>query len=293
MILDLESMLRCPECRASPIRFASPPVCGACGWSGRVSRDIPDFVDPSHLSRQHNEELAAQENAVEDYYENEQKVSCHWDRMSADELPPLLGYPAGPVLDLGCGTGSAGAAVRRTGAAVVGVDLTLACLEVARRRLDAVVRAEAAHLPFKDEAFDAVIARGALHHMADARSAMREIARVLRRGGRALLVDPREFPWLEPVKHAIRKDDSSFTEDHHAYTIAEYRALVEEHLAVDKVLTFHAFAIMIAVGLDLVPLPSWLPKRMIARGLYKLDRALDKTPVHKAGHLVAVCAHKN
>src|SRR5262249_25516857 len=143
MILDLESILRCPQCSSAPLRFASPPACAACGWAGRLSEEIPDFVEASFLSSQHEHELEAQKHAVDQYYENEDKVSCHWDRISADELPPLLGFPAGPVLDLGCGTGGAGAAVRRTGAAVVGVDLTLACLKVASRRLDAVVRAEA------------------------------------------------------------------------------------------------------------------------------------------------------
>jgi ubiquinone/menaquinone biosynthesis C-methylase UbiE len=268
------------------------PSCAACGWSARSTEGILDFVDEGRLEEKHHAELEAQSNAVGKYYENEEKLSCHWDRISADQFPPLLGLPSGLVLDLGCGTGSAGAAFRRSGAKVVGVDLSAACLGVAQRRLDAVVRADAARLPFRDAAFDHAVARGALHHLADPRAALREIARVVRPGATVLFADPREFAWLEPIKHAFRKHDEAFSDDHHAYPLDEYRALVAESFEVEQVFSLYPLGILVAVGLDLLPLPKLLPKRLLAEQLFGLDKLLNKTPLARAGHLAVVKAKR-
>lgn len=258
----------------------------------RTVQGIPDFVEEAVLSDAHHAEMRAQGHAVDAYYENEAKLCCHWDRISAQDLPPRLDWPNGVVLDLGCGTGSAGGAIRRAGAQVVGADLSVPCLLAARRRLDAVVRCDAASLPFKDGSFDGVVARGALHHLHDARGALAEAARVLRPGAPALFLDPREFAWLEPIKDALRRSDDAFSEDHHAYTIQEYRDLVAEHFVVEDVYTEHPFGVLMAAGLDLLPLPAALPRRLVASGLYRLDSALNRTPVSRFGHLLVVSARR-
>jgi demethylmenaquinone methyltransferase/2-methoxy-6-polyprenyl-1,4-benzoquinol methylase len=293
MNLDqLERILRCARCGSGSVTTHSAPSCSRCGWEGRSFDGIADFADARALTGKHDEEMRAQANAVREHYENEMRVACHWDRISADALPAMLDEPKGMVLDLGCGTGSAGAALRRKGATVIGVDLSTACLSVAQRRLDSVVRADAAKLPFLDESFDALVARGALHHLPDADAALAEAARVLKRGGRALLIDPREFAWLEPVKRLLRRNDDSFTDDHHAYPVSAYAELIARHLTVLRTETFHAIGIMVAVGLDMVPVPRWIPRRLLARELYRLDRSLDHTPLRRAGHLVAVLARR-
>lgn len=289
---ELERILQCPSCKASPLRFDPSPACARCGRMVLVQDGVPDFVDASRLERQHTLELEAQRNAVDKYYENEEKLSCQWDRITSDELPPLLGFPSGLVLDLGCGTGTAGAAFRRTGTTVIGADLSEACLSVAKRRLDGVVRADAVALPFIDGAFDAVVSRGALHHLASPEGALKELARVVRPGGRVLLADPREFAWLEPIKHALRAKDDSFSEDHRAYAVHEYVDMVRSEFEVEKVQTLYPLGILVAVGLDLFPLPKALPKRTLAEGLVKLDRFLNRTPLHRGGHLLTVVARR-
>lgn len=285
---SLEGLLACPSCRAD---LGLDLRCAACGWAGRAGA-VPDFVAEGEVTAAERAELTAQQRAVDDYYENEQKLSCHWDRMSAYDLPRLAGGLRGRVLDLGCGTGTAGAAFHDAGNFVVGADLSPACLAVARRRLDAVVRCNANHLPFRDGSFDGVVARGALHHLEHPELALREAKRVLKPGGTLLVLDPREFSWLEPIKNAIRRTDASFTDDHHAYDVAEYRALVEREFDVLSVDTMHPFAILLAVGLDLFPLPRLLPKRALAERLYRADTALNATPLRGLGHLISVRARK-
>jgi len=284
----LAPLVACPACR---LPIALDLRCTGCGWHG-VPGAFPDFVAEREVSDAEKAEMAAQSRAVVDYYENEEKLSCHWDRMSAADLPGLAGSPSGIVLDLGCGTGSAGAAFHASGATVVGADLSPACLDVARTRLDAVVRCNASHLPFRDDAFDAVIARGALHHLERPEEALAEAKRVMRPGATLLVLDPREFKWLEPIKHFIRQSDDSFTDDHHAYSVAEYRALIAREFDVEDVQTMHPFAILITVGLDLFPLPRALPKRAFTRRLLSFESSLNKTPLRSFGHLLSVRARK-
>ena len=284
----LAGVLACPACR-SALPHGGP--CTTCGW--RSPGGVLDFVSDADVSAEERAELAAQAEAVGVYYENEDKLSCHWDRLSAAALPEMAGPgAAGMVLDLGCGTGSAGAAFRRAGNTVVGADLSPQCVQVASQRLDAVVRCHSSHLPFRDGSFDVVVARGALHHLQRADLAVAEAWRVLRPGGVFLALDPREFRWLEPIKAVIRQGDAAFTDDHHAYEVDEYRELIGAHFEVEDVSTMHPFAIMVAVGLDLVPLPKALPKRGFARVLLGMDERLNRTKLRKLGHLVAIRGRK-
>jgi ubiquinone/menaquinone biosynthesis C-methylase UbiE len=288
----LASILACPRCHKTYAALGASLVCEHCGPTGRIDDGVPDFVDQKALGDQHHEEMDAQEHAVGEYYENERKLSCHWDRLSAMDLPAMMGGTLGRILDLGCGTGNAGDAFMRAGATVIGADLSVPCVRVAQTRLSAVVRADAVALPFADGAFDGVVARGALHHIADPDRTLAEARRVVRPGGRGLFIEPRAFPWLEPIKHVIRKSDHAFSDDHHAFGVREYRAMITAHFEVEEVFTIHPFAILFAVGLDLFPLPRLLPFETITRGLLDVDRRLNKTPAAKAGHLIVVRARR-
>jgi SAM-dependent methyltransferase len=288
----LERTTACPACGHPGLDWSRGPTCPSCGFEGRRLDGIPSLLDEARLTDGHAAEIQAQTAAVDSYYENESKLTCHWDRISAADLPGLLGFPAGLALDLGCGTGTAGSGLRNSGMQVVGADLSLPCLKAAARRLDAVVRVDAAHLPFRDETFDAVVSRGCLHHLHDAASALAETARVMKPGARAVFMDPREYAWLEPIKHALRREDDAFSDDHHAYTPEEYRALIEGAFEVERAFTWHPLGILAAHGLDLVPLPQLLPRRAVAKALLSVDRALNQTPLRAVGHLLVVVARR-
>lgn len=105
-------------------------------------------------------------------------------------LRELAGYDI--VLDVGCGDGQIGRAVARThGSRVIGVDPTWNQVVVAKERGDReqgcnvdVMRAEAARLPMVDGCVDAVVACLVFEHISDVDSAIAEVSRVLRPGGR-------------------------------------------------------------------------------------------------------------
>lgn len=102
-------------------------------------------------------------------------------------LEDLLGPGGGRCLDLGCGTGQNFAALRATGRTVVGLDYSADQLHLARGRAaggEALVRGDAAALPFADGAFDSVVTVWLSTDVDDFAAVLAEAARVLRPGGR-------------------------------------------------------------------------------------------------------------
>ena len=102
--------------------------------------------------------------------------------------------PGDRVLDVATGTGMVAAAlVRRYGCTVVALDQSEAMLERARARVAAdpllrsrvsLVTGEAEHLPFPDGAFDHLTFTYLLRYVDDPATTLRELARVVRPGGR-------------------------------------------------------------------------------------------------------------
>lgn len=106
--------------------------------------------------------------------------------------------PGEAVLDIGCGTGddvAAMAAIVGPGGMAVGVDYSEAMVSEAIRRHGAVPgisfrAADAQALPFDSETFDACRAERVLIHVQDPGLVVKEMARLLRPGGRVALIEP-------------------------------------------------------------------------------------------------------
>jgi 2-polyprenyl-6-hydroxyphenyl methylase/3-demethylubiquinone-9 3-methyltransferase len=107
-------------------------------------------------------------------------------------LPPLAGRR---VLDLGCGKGRFSRALAALGASVIGLDLSGAMLAEAAGVER--VRASARRLPFGPASFDDIIAVEAFEHLAPRSldTVCREARRVLRPGGRLVIVDKNARSW--------------------------------------------------------------------------------------------------
>jgi ubiquinone/menaquinone biosynthesis C-methylase UbiE len=98
------------------------------------------------------------------------------------------------VLDLGCGSGVLACYMLRNGAWVTGADITehgtrLTAANAASRSLAlSVVRTDAEAMGFADASFDFVLSWGVLHHSRSTERALAEVRRVLRPGGRGLMM---------------------------------------------------------------------------------------------------------
>jgi demethylmenaquinone methyltransferase/2-methoxy-6-polyprenyl-1,4-benzoquinol methylase len=112
-----------------------------------------------------------------------------WRRALVDAVDPR---PGQRVLDVATGTGLVAFALARRGAEVVGLDQSGEMLAQARARPAprvTFVRGEAEHLPFADAEFDALTFTYLLRYVDDAAATMRELARVLKPGGRIGMVE--------------------------------------------------------------------------------------------------------
>jgi ubiquinone/menaquinone biosynthesis C-methylase UbiE len=156
------------------------------------------------------------------------------------------------VLEIGVGAGTDFMQWVRHGARATGIDLTDAGIALARERLALEGReaellvGDAEHLPFPDASFDIVYSYGVLHHTPDTPKALREVHRVLRPGGTALIMvyrvpswsgytlwalhcAARLEPWKTPRQAIYEHLESPGTK---AYTDDEIRALLADFASV-------------------------------------------------------------
>jgi ubiquinone/menaquinone biosynthesis C-methylase UbiE len=122
-------------------------------------------------------------------------VSRYYDRLfpvlNAERLRELLRPPfAGPVLDLGGGTGQVSQALRGLVDEFVILDESVGMLREARLKGLPAVRGQAERLPFAQGAFARILMVDTFHHLRDQREAAAELLRVLAPRGRLVVEEP-------------------------------------------------------------------------------------------------------
>lgn len=184
--------------------------------------DLVDGADPvlsrdrerlAEVKREHAETANAYfaENAAE--WDSIRALHVADDAVEKAVLEALGSRPFDSLLDLGTGTGRMLELLAPLASRAVGVDASADMLAVARANLDRAGVANAQvrlgdinHLPFQRNSFDVVTIHQVLHYLNEPERAIAEAARVLRPGGRLLVVDfaPHDLEFLRE-KHAHRR----------------------------------------------------------------------------------------
>jgi ArsR family transcriptional regulator len=185
---------------------------------GRARGDGRDAVEPAarRLWQLVREQIASGAASAQDHRRLQAAIAARrtksqeffsssagqWDKLRGEQfgdrfhLSALAAFadPEWTVGDLGCGTGQVSAAVAPFVARVIAVDGSAAMLQAAKKRLHGVGnvdlrRGELEALPIDVATLDAATLMLVLHHVPEPERAIAEVARVLKPGGRVLVVD--------------------------------------------------------------------------------------------------------
>lgn len=117
-----------------------------------------------------------------------------WRRAVVGAVEPR---PGDRVLDLAAGTGTSSVDFARTGAVVVPTDFSLGMLRVGKARQPGLpfVAGDGMRLPFADGVFDAATISFGLRNIQDRMAGLRELARVVRPGGRLVVCEFSHPTW--------------------------------------------------------------------------------------------------
>jgi ubiquinone/menaquinone biosynthesis C-methylase UbiE/DNA-binding transcriptional ArsR family regulator len=195
------------------------------GAEGALGQALTGFLDRGDGMIQRDVERlkavrAARDAAAADYF---RAVAADWDRIRSlhvaeGEVESAIracigGEPIEAHLDIGTGTGRLVEMIAPQTRRSVGIDLSHDMLAVARANLGRgshrhvqVRPGDVYALPFEDKAFDLVTVHQVLHYLEEPARAVAEAARVLKPGGRLLVVDfaPHELEFLR-AEHAHRR----------------------------------------------------------------------------------------
>ena len=184
------------------------------------------------------------------------------------------------VLDYGCGRGERSLTALGHGAEVDGIDISSVYIDEAARAARAAgypderfrfVVGDAHALPYPDAAFDLVIGEGIVHHL-DIDTALGEVHRVLKPGGRAVFLEPLlDNPLLKVFRALTPK---ARTEDELPLSARHLRQIAGSGLWRVESAYSGLFAAPVAVGTSLV-VPS-RPDNALLRAADRAERAFAR-----------------
>lgn len=191
------------------------------------------MTDPGRLEREQAHDRRIAERAEEIWNWDSPAGRRRAERRASLYVEHAVLRPGTLALELGCGTGLFLERVARSGAVVVGVDLSSELLARARARTASLAnvrlaRVDAHRLPFPEASFDAVYGSSILHHL-DLVAALREARRVLKPEGRLVFTEPNLLnPQVAFMYCVGPRDRFGLSPDEMAFTASRIRGVLEE-----------------------------------------------------------------
>jgi len=181
-------------------------------WEALRSSQPDAALFPDDLDRL-KDTLAKRQVRSQAYFD---AVLTEWDRIRRNYIDEALSSsvlsslvrPDALAVDVGTGTGELLVALAETAGKVIGVDRSQKMLELCKRRLERsgvrnveLRRGEADDLPVADAECDAALSSMLLHHLSDPAAGVREMARVVRPGGKVVVSDlvKHDYDWTREI----------------------------------------------------------------------------------------------
>jgi SAM-dependent methyltransferase len=185
----------------TPAQPADDPASVAFHHASRITNHAPLSDDYKQRARDQWGANPCGANVARDWQfgtrEYFDAIENHRYELDSPWMKPAVGFDrftGKQLLEIGFGTGTDLLQFARGGAQVTGVDLTPRSIEIARLRFEVYgltggfAIGDGETLSFPDSSFDVVYSFGVLHHTPDTERAVREIHRVLKPGGKAIVM---------------------------------------------------------------------------------------------------------
>jgi ubiquinone/menaquinone biosynthesis C-methylase UbiE len=191
-----QSTMESGESAPSPVSATTPPVQPA-----RRRQAVKDLPSSTVYTEEYF--LSGACEGLDEYLDG--RVSA----IKQNEFAFLGVKPGERVLDLGCGRGESSAEIIRLGAYPIAMDYSASAVKLTHRYLDGrsvVIQADATRLPFPSGCFDRVLMGDVIEHLPwdMGVQSLREIMRVLKPGGQALIHTSPNVWFISFVMHPLR-----------------------------------------------------------------------------------------
>lgn len=190
-------VLQCTACQSRyPISAGSPLLIMPVSGNQATKEDIQVFWGELYKAAYaHNDEMKPERLAFSSQLKDLERLFRHREHLAVEEMP-IHALSGEKILEIGSGAGVHSVYFSSKGAHVVSMDITLERVEATAAKLDCVgknganlaVQGDAERLPFEDGTFDIVYSNGVLHHTPKTDQAVREVFRVLKPGGKAVIM---------------------------------------------------------------------------------------------------------
>ena len=184
------------------------------------------------------------------------------------------------VLDVGCGNGYVLNFYSKEGAHVHGIDLTKTAIDLTKKRFEMnnlngeFSVQDAQNLLYEDNYFDCICSMGVLHHVPDTQKAISEIFRVLKPGGRIIVMfyhkNSFKFQWnfrlqsliyRKKIEQIVNEFDGKTNPKGATYTKEDLLKLLHDFIEIE-------FSVGYILPSDIIPL-SRISDRFLPKNIFK------------------------
>ncbi|OGW75833.1 MAG: hypothetical protein A2Z72_04180 [Omnitrophica bacterium RBG_13_46_9] len=193
------------------------------------------------------------------------------------------------ILDYGCGVGRTLGFLLKRYDNVYGIDLSSDMLKVAfQENKDAKIAvSDAQTICFKDQSFDTVICKSVLHHLAKPYKAVRELNRVLKKGGWLVVSEPcRDNLIWRRIGQLYVKASANFSDYHRVFHSEKLTGIIAQNgFEIQNISYFGLMAFPLCATAYLFPIMQIIPfNSFFTKIMIRIDEALMKVPLLKEFH---------